>query len=570
MNVLPNPFYYLDNFQQVLEWISSRYSDLLLEEEAGWISAFHSLPQNARALLVRMVMRKGTLFRSKKLTYAEIGCVHEAASQLVNIGWVDDSPLLHAAELYGLLNKPELGALLQAEGKSISAGRKADLYEVLQARVSEPILFHELFPESDERIYHLSEEVDALCNRIRLMFFGNPHQGWTEFVLADLGIFRYEKVAIDMHSRAFQSRDDVDAYLLLHACRERFDRGEPPEMILPDLDKFSAQGWLASRQAKFVYRIAYHYEQAGELNKALDLYRGCSYPGTRLRMIRVLEKTGEAAAAYELVRSAEQAPESDEELQKLQRVIPRLRRKLGMPKADAKSTDEGTGERSGERASDATGAVAKPVEESRLTLPFPGSGCTVEEAVRRHLDQRDAPAFYVENALINSLFGLLCWEAIFHPLPGAFFHPFHIGPADLHSADFHQRRLQQFSACLSLLDSGAYKAAIQARYEEKSGIQSPFVFWGALDSTLLGLALDCIPAAHLRHWFQRILKDTRNNRTGFPDLIQFWPQEKRYRMIEVKGPGDRVQDNQARLHAFAYEHGMPVAVCHVSWAGESA
>jgi hypothetical protein len=41
-------------------------------------------------------------------------------------------------------------------------------------------------------------------------------------------------------------------------------------------------------------------------------------------------------------------------------------------------------------------------------------------------------------------------------------------------------------------------------------------------------------------------------------------------MIEVKGPGDRLQDNQIRwLHYFA-EHGIPVAVCYVQWAGECA
>ena len=29
-----------------------------------------------------------------------------------------------------------------------------------------------------------------------------------------------------------------------------------------------------------------------------------------------------------------------------------------------------------------------------------------------------APVHYVENTLINGLFGLLCWPAIFAPLPG--------------------------------------------------------------------------------------------------------------------------------------------------------
>lgn len=41
-------------------------------------------------------------------------------------------------------------------------------------------------------------------------------------------------------------------------------------------------------------------------------------------------------------------------------------------------------------------------------------------------------------------------------------------------------------------------------------------------------------------------------------------------MIEVKGPGDRLQDNQLRWLDFCAEHGMPVEVCYVKWATQSA
>jgi len=48
-----------------------------------------------------------------------------------------------------------------------------------------------------------------------------------------------------------------------------------------------------------------------------------------------------------------------------------------------------------------------------------------------------------------------------------------------------------------------------------------------------------------------------------PDLVQFWPMERRYRLIEVKGPGDRLQDNQRRLLEFCVSHRMPVSVCYL-------
>jgi hypothetical protein len=91
------------------------------------------------------------------------------------------------------------------------------------------------------------------------------------------------------------------------------------------------------------------------------------------------------------------------------------------------------------------------------------------------------------------------------------------------------------------------------------------VAWDYLERGVIELALRCIPAAHLKLWFQRILQDVKDNRTGFPDLIQFFPLEGRYEMIEVKGPGDRLQDNQLRWIDYCKEHGMPVTVCYLQW-----
>jgi hypothetical protein len=118
---------------------------------------------------------------------------------------------------------------------------------------------------------------------------------------------------------------------------------------------------------------------------------------------------------------------------------------------------------------------------------------------------------------------------------------------------------------LARLEQPDYPQLLLERYQAKFGIQSPFVFWTLLDEPLLQMALHCIPAQHLQACFKRMLQDLKANRAGMPDLIQFYPQQQRYRMIEVKGPGDRLQDNQKRWLAFAAQHGIAVDVCYVSW-----
>ena len=342
----------------------------------------------------------------------------------------------------------------------------------------------------------------------------------------------------------------MHGFLFLHQCQQAFETGEALDTVLAQVATLCTDNpWLEKRRAKLLFQIGQYCERCAELALAEQIYRNCTYPGARARLIRVLERQEDYAQAMALASEAQQAPHSAAEQQHLLRVVPRLRRKLGGPALPR----------------------AKPQAVARLDLALVQEPLlSVESCVLAHLSEPDAPVHYVENGLINSLFGLLCWEAIFAPLPGAFFHPFQRGPADLHSEDFYQRREALFAACFAQLEDGRYKASIRQRYMDKWGIQSPFVFWNLLSEELLEQALACLPAEHLRHWFTRLLQDIRANRAGMPDLIQFWPAQNTYRMIEVKGPGDRLQDNQLRWLAFCGEYQMPVTVCYVRWAEQPA
>ena len=120
------------------------------------------------------------------------------------------------------------------------------------------------------------------------------------------------------------------------------------------------------------------------------------YPGARERADSCIGARRPASGGAGSVASGRAAPESEHEVQRLRRILPRLQRSLGV-RPNVRSR--------------------KP-EQLDLVLPRPT--CSVEQAVREHLTRPDAPVYYVENALVGSLFGLLCWDAIFAPLPGAF------------------------------------------------------------------------------------------------------------------------------------------------------
>jgi hypothetical protein len=560
---LEDPFYYLANFQFVLGWVAERHGDLLSDAEQAFLTAFEALPRASRALLVRMVMRRGEHFRTSRLAYpeisAEVGDSEAALAPLVAAGLVEDAPDLSLDALFRQLRLPELrqalGEELRAAGLPASLG-KAALQEALAPRLTEARPLGAWWPAAPDRVVRL--RVMATCDRLRLMFFGNLRQDWAEFVLAELGVQRFERVPLSADSRAFQCREEVDAYLALHRLRERLDAGEPVATLAAELPPVPANNaWLAARRQRLGVALGRQAERAGESERALALYHEAGWPvaagstEARIRHLRLLERQGQHAKAHALTEALVETGPGEAESQALARLRPRLRRRLGLAPLPRQ---------------------AEPAPE-RLELCLPVSlslSLGVERAVGEHLARPEAPVAYVENTLLIGLFGLLCWEALFAPLPGAFFHPFHSGPADLYREDFVARRRERFAACLARLDDGRHRQAILATWREKQGLANPFVHWGVLDEGLLGLALECLPPAHLRACCERLLGDLKANRAGLPDLIQLRPDappgEPRYRLIEVKGPGDRLQDNQRRWLAFFHGRGIPAAVCHVRWA----
>jgi hypothetical protein len=547
--VLPRlePFYYLKNFELVLSTTLERYADLLSAEESRFITDFVQVPQQSRALLTRMVMRRGDIFKGSKLNYVEIGDPRAAVQPLIDAGWVTDRPALNIEQLQIILTKSQLIRACALPPRHAN-WPKAALVSMLETQFPNPKTFDRWFPASTDIVYRLL--IDTICERFRLLFFGNYRQTWTDFVTADLQIFKFERVDRSLDCRPFQTRLQIVVFEQMQECRELFEQGMPLDDLVRLIpERVADSDWLEDIRQKLLFGIARECERSGDIPRAISMYSDCTHRGARSRLIRLLARTRAWEASRALCLLAQATPESGAELQQVLRVLPRVHKGLGLP-------------------SGADFVVPRIPEFELVFERAPGPGA-VEHHVRNHLARGLADpntVRYVENGLINALFGLLCWSAIFAPVPGAFFHDFQRGPVDLHSGHFYRRRQREFDACLSELESNRYRQSIWKTFDVKWGIQSPFVRWSALDKTLLRWALDCFPATHLRYWFEWILRNVEDNRTGFPDLVQFWPEQRSYRLIEVKGPRDRVQDNQRRLLEYCVLHEMPVVVCYARWA----
>lgn len=559
------PLYYLENAHTLIDWVFQCHPDLLSPDEVERIEAFRLLSQPCQALLIRLVMRTHDEFRHSDLVYPELTQpIPEIVTELADGSWLEINPTVSFSTISRLLRKHELVVSFEAEIAQLGLSGKSTkttLVDGLEEYYGDQLKpANQWWPRGNDEILSFNEA--ELFRRLRLMFFGNLRQDWSQFVVTALGYQRYEIVPLDIDSRAFQSRRDVDLYLQLFDCRESLeddiDLGDLYRQI-PSIDH--PNPWLEQRRNRLLFSLGHLAERQGKLSLAITAYRASWNSDSRIRYFRVQEKQAPQQPLLDELELELANARSESELESLGRIKKRLSRKISLAvKCDGQAYPTST---------TATAAVKNlPIETTELVLEKDDT-LSVERAASLALSSRDAQCFYVENLLFNGLLGLLCWPAIYSPVPGAFFNPFQAGPADLYRESFVESRSEALTSCLETLNDHDYKSRIIETWRAKNGITNSLVNWSVLNEDLLAMALHCISPQHLKAVFQRQLSDLASFRKGLPDLVRFWPDQQRYELIEIKAPGDRLQDHQRRWFHFFNTQGIPARLCQVTWAGEA-
>lgn len=545
------PLYYRDNFMRVLQAVHHQYYDLLTVPERQLISQFRALKPRAQALLVRMVMRRGTDFRRTQLHYHELGEPSHLVRTLVECGWLQANPNLTPTEFCQQCRLSELQhwARQQSELSLPPPLRKADWPGWLLTFQPTTKSWHQWWQKQIPcELFRLQHS--TFYDTLKLLFFGSFRPGWDTFVIADLGYQRFPVVALAESTRAFQSRLEIDFSCQLQHCAEALANQHDPLQIIAQLPSThpNLSHWLWQRRERLYLQLAEQLERTHQLEQAGQHYAQCSAPGARLRWLRWLAKQGKYADLAKPLQQAYAAPEDEGEAMALGKLLGRVGRHLSyrpQPKP-------------------------QPTPPTRQQLVLAPSQQRVERAVSAHLHTPMKPVFWSENSLWNALFGLLFWPALFAPIPGAFFHPYQATPADLYRPDFVAKRKPLFDRQLTELaqsDSGQF---LLARFDQYEGLTNHFVAWSALSREQLSWALMCIPKSHLSLICQRMLLNIKQHRSGFPDLIQLDLAAKHYQLFEVKGPGDRLQDHQLRWLWFFQQHAIPAQVIDVVWLNDSS
>lgn len=539
---LEEPLYYLYNIDTVIAWVRHHYDDIFSPEEQHLLDTIQQLDTACRATLCRLIMRRGEWFRDDKLSYAEIGAIHAPLQTLAEHNLIHYPAACRLTELITLCRVAELQQLWTIHGEGTAPkGKDALLLQLSALDHGIPRPLNEWWPNAPFKL--ISLRCQAIFELLKMLFFGNAQQDWSEFVLTELGHQRYEQVDLDDQHRAFANRAELDAFSTICGLAEaHYLNLLSPDQVLEHLPDKLAQPWLEYRRQKLLYSAAHAIERLGRSEEALALYRCCSYREAKIRQLRLMEKIRPCAVVARYAGWLNQRAARADWREAAEKVWHRSARKAGQSLAKRQRYSP---------------------QLQHITLDKPNY--SVERASREHFHSEEQPCYYVENALLPGLFALTFWEAFYAPVPGAFFNPFQRRPADLYQEDFSAQRSEIIAAAWQSMQQPDYSQRLLARYRDKAGIANPFTIWGLLSESLLEQALQCIPVAHLSAVFERMFNDLRQHSSGFPDLIQFDLAAGTYQLIEIKGPGDRLQDHQQRWLAYFEQHGIPAVVCHVRW-----
>ena len=538
--------YYLDNVLTLFSQVESLYTDILEPQQLGFLQTFAALSQDAKKLYIRLLNRNHLCFRQNKLHYAEIGSIDDAIGELEQAGCLRVNAELDGATLLSLFNKAELLAIID-QPAALKKLKRAELDDYL---LNQPELQASLKAQHDWLLLQHQDDYQ-LC---QMLFFGNLRQSMTDFVLRDLGLNQYEAYPIDPEHRAYRSQLEIQQHWLLQQLETLLELEMPEDeaslleyfALIPDDIASDAPAWHKSERLR--YQIARQMERCGYLATALTLYQACLLPPGRERSARIHAQLDRPQQALDLCLSIIKEPIDDSEVQFACQFGARLIKRHSL---DTEALIEAH-------------RISHQPEVLLLQLAQQDS---VEIAVAEYYDAQDGheTCYFLENSLFNGLLGLLLWDVIFAPLPGAFFNPFQYRPADLYAHDFFDRRAGLLEDAWAGIDSNK---AIRERaldcWQRKFGLMNPLVNWQALSPAIIELALERIDHAHLMAIFKRQLADLGSNCSGFPDLLHF-PDAGGYCLIEVKGPGDSLQKNQQRWMQYFQQQGIPHRLAKVTW-----
>ncbi len=533
--------YYLTHFQEMLDFVREKYAHVLDAAHQDFLREFGALELQAKCLFVRMVNRKGRVFETAKLRYAEIGDLPQAVAVLRGGGFANPvEPQDFGALLEGL-SKDALIALMAPHLETAGVKRSWPKAAVLaHARAT---LRFEHFAKSEAVRCFVVQGRCAALEFLLYLYFGRIEQGVTRFALRDLGLVRTHHFKADYEAR-FETHEEASVSYFYARRLEDLKHTRDEACLLWAQE---VTGWpdapcdiAEELRDRLLFALGSRLEKAGETEAALAVYQRGGSALCNERLIRLHYARGQRDLVRARLEAMMAEPASDLEALFAQDFY--LRKFKG--KRTSALTDR-------LRAAEVIG-----VDESLRNAP--------ERGAADYFRRQGYEVFQSENSVWRALFGMLFWEEIYCESEASLHNAFERLPQSLKSGGFYEAfqdrietklaRLKDPAAALKMLLS-----SLTAHYGTPNGIFR----WRATITDWLAPFLRQAPPDALASVLREMCRDYMGRKDGFPDLM-LW-KDGDLRFIEIKSAGDQIRRNQLMQLDLLGRSGFTVEVKRVEW-----
>jgi len=223
-------------------------------------------------------------------------------------------------------------------------------------------------------------------------------------------------------------------------------------------------------------------------------------------------------------------------------------------------------------------ALASDIREiglkTRWISPLTHAAISVEEAALEYYTNHD-PAWrgvHSETGILKMMFSLVFWDVIFAPVPGAFETSFQTAPLDMATDAFRivrQPMISERMEKITELGLAEMTGRLRETYERESVRKTMAVgmsqdCWERYGLAELEEILRCFPVPAFLLIARVFFEDWPVWSAGAPDLCLWNPTKRQCKFVEVKGPGDKLSEQQKNWFSLLLRaDGILVELCSV-------
>lgn len=194
-----------------------------------------------------------------------------------------------------------------------------------------------------------------------------------------------------------------------------------------------------------------------------------------------------------------------------------------------------------------------------------GEELTVEALALQWYEEQGYKGVHCETRIIAMIFGILFWDIIFAPIPGAFETPYQAAPLDIAEDSFFYSRQELMEKRLSEIQDGEAANIIRRvdAIHRTSETWCVGVQWDLASGEDLIDIVTCIGGEALSLMCRVLCEDYAARQSGGPDLFLWNAEQRICKFVEVKGPGDTLRENQKVWIDALLRASVPVEICRV-------